>query len=62
MGFRYGQNYKPVHIYDEIQHIDIEAYKYTLKLQIYIYPIACVQTSPLLQKKSGEETSVNRRR
>ena len=64
MAFRYGQNYNPVHIYDEIQHIDVEAYKYTLKLQIYIYPIACVQiqTFPLLQKKSGEETSVNRRR
>ena len=24
--------------------------------------VACVQTSPLPQKKSGEETSVNRRR
>ena len=36
MAFHYGQNYQTVHIYNEIQHIDIEPYKYTLKLQIYI--------------------------
>ena len=36
MAFRYGQNYQTVHTYNEIQHIDIEPYKYTLKLQIYI--------------------------
>ena len=36
MAFRYGQNYQTVHIYDEIQHIDIEPYKYSLKLQISI--------------------------
>ena len=36
MAFRYGRNYQTVHIYHEIQHIDIEPYKYTLKLQIYL--------------------------
>ena len=35
MASHYGQNYQTVHIYDEIQHIDIERSKYTLKLQIY---------------------------
>ena len=44
MAFRYGQNYNPVHIYDEMQHIDIEAYKYTLKLQIYISNSLCTDT------------------
>ena len=36
MAFRYRQNYQTVHTYNEIQHIDIEPYKYTSKLQIYI--------------------------
>ena len=36
MAFRYGQNCQTVHIYNEIQHIDIEPYIYTLKLKIYI--------------------------
>ena len=36
MAFRYGQNYQTVHIYNEIHHMEIEPYKYTLKLQIYI--------------------------
>ena len=36
MAFRCGQKYQTVHIHNEIQHIDIEPYKYTLKLQIYI--------------------------
>ena len=36
MAFRYGQNYQTVLIYNEIQHIDIEPYIYTLKLKIYI--------------------------
>ena len=36
MAFRYGQNHQTVHIYNEIQHIDIEPYIYTLKLKIYI--------------------------
>ena len=36
MAFCYGQNYQTVHTYNEIQHIDIEPYKYTWQLQIYI--------------------------
>ena len=36
MAFRYGQNYQTLHTYNEIQHIDIEPYKYTSQLQIYI--------------------------
>ena len=35
--FRYGQNHQIVHIYNEIQHINTELYKCTLKLQIYLY-------------------------
>ena len=40
MAFRYGQNYQTVHIYNEIQHIDIEPYKYTLKLHRGYYTVA----------------------
>ena len=36
MAFHYGQNYQTVHIYNEIQHINIEPYIYTLKLKIYV--------------------------
>ena len=43
MAFHYEQNYQTVHIYKEIQHIDIKPYKYTLKLQIYIYRTAFIQ-------------------
>ena len=50
MAFRYGQNYKPIHIYDEIQHIDIEAYKYTLKLQIYVSNSLCTDVPPPSEK------------
>ena len=37
IAFGYGQNYQTIHIYNEIQHIDIGPYKYTLKIQIYIH-------------------------
>ena len=40
MAFRYGQNYQTVHIYNEIQHIDTEPYKYTLKLHRGYYTVA----------------------
>ena len=40
MAFRYGQNYQTEHIYNEIQHTDIEPYKYTLKLHRGYYTVA----------------------
>ena len=70
MAFRHGQNYQTLHIYNKIQHIDIEPYKYTLKLQIYIsnrihtirnylYVHACMYTEPRIYTSKFLHSYIN---